>query len=283
MLRFDDIFSTQNHLRNQRSAGETIGLVPTMGALHQGHYSLIKASLNENDITVTSIFVNRIQFNKTEDFRNYPVDLAADLRELEKLGNDVVFTPSQSEMYAELPLVKMEFGTLAQGLEGKFRPGHFNGVALVVSKLFNIIGPDRAYFGQKDLQQFAVIRRLVKDLSYAVKLRCIPTVRAANGLAMSSRNKRLSPAGLEQASIFYKSLKLAQELIEKNVDFVSTKKEIRDLFYESSVDLEYFEIVSPSSLVPIVEKEGVDQIALCIAGRIEGVRLIDNMIVSYEH
>lgn len=283
MLRFSDISSAQDHLKKQRSHGKTIGLVPTMGALHDGHYSLIRASLKENDVTLTSIFVNRIQFNKSEDFENYPVNLESDISNLEKVGNDIVFTPSQDDMYPEEPVLSINFGRLAHGLEGEFRPGHFSGVGLVVSKLLNIVNPDRAYFGQKDLQQFAVISRLVKDLSYNVELRCIPTLRTSTGLALSSRNRRLSTKGLQQASILYKSLIYAKEQLQKKVDFLDITREIQNLCYESSVDLEYFEIVNPITLESISEIEVYDEVALCIAGYVEGVRLIDNMIVSYEY
>ncbi|MEM8565014.1 MAG: pantoate--beta-alanine ligase [Bacteroidota bacterium] len=283
MLRFSDISSAQDHLKKQRSHGKTIGLVPTMGALHDGHYSLIRASLKENDVTLTSIFVNRIQFNKSEDFENYPVNLESDISNLEKVGNDIVFTPSQDDMYPEEPVLSINFGRLAHDLEGEFRPGHFSGVGLVVSKLLNIVNPDRAYFGQKDLQQFAVISRLVKDLSYNVELRCIPTLRTSTGLALSSRNRRLSTKGLQQASILYKSLIYAKEQLQKKVDFLDITREIQNLCYESSVDLEYFEIVNPITLESISEIEVYDEVALCIAGYVEGVRLIDNMIVSYEY
>ena len=180
------ISSVKQHLRTLKSKNLSIGLVPTMGALHQGHLELIRQSKQQTDITFVSIFVNPIQFNNPEDLQKYPRTLASDLEILAKEGVDMVFTPSESEMYPEAVMMEFDFGSMEQVLEGRFRPGHFNGVAIVVSKLFHILEPDISFFGQKDIQQVAVIQRMVKDLSYPIKIDVVPTMRETDGLAMSS-------------------------------------------------------------------------------------------------
>ncbi|MEM6359808.1 MAG: pantoate--beta-alanine ligase [Bacteroidota bacterium] len=280
MRHFTTVSGIQNYLREQKLNHNSIGLVPTMGALHEGHSSLVKASLSENDITVTSIFINPVQFDNVEDFKRYPQTLESDLIELQKLGNTVVFIPSQQEMYPEKTILRLEFGSLQQEMEGKFREGHFNGVGIVVGKLFNIIKPDKAYFGQKDLQQYAVINQLVKDFSFDVKLRCMPILREDDGLAFSSRNQRLDAKGRTEAIILYKSLELAKDLIVEKVSIEEIIVKVQNLFGQSTVDLEYFEIVDPVSLMPIQSYNTQTNIALCIAGRVGKIRLIDNMIIS---
>lgn len=190
---FNTISETQQYLKAQQRAGKTIGFVPTMGALHAGHISLIERAKTENDLAVCSIFVNPTQFNNSDDLKKYPRTLERDCEMLRPVGCDVVFAPSAEEMYPSLPQLKMDFGTLETIMEGKFRPGHFNGVGIVVSKLFNIVKPDKAYFGLKDLQQVAVIRRMVQELSFDLEIIPCPTLRETDGLAMSSRNTRLSP------------------------------------------------------------------------------------------
>ncbi|MTI37996.1 pantoate--beta-alanine ligase, partial [Fulvivirga lutimaris] len=199
MQIFRDISSLQLSLNELKLERKTIGLVPTMGALHDGHAALLKASLAENDVTVCSIFVNPTQFNNDEDLKNYPRTYEEDIEFLKSFECDIVFNPSAEEMYPKSPSLKFNFADLEQSMEGSYRPGHFNGVAIVVSKLFNIVNPDRAYFGQKDLQQYRIISQLVEDLSYNIELRQIPIKRDENGLALSSRNKRLSTSGLKSA------------------------------------------------------------------------------------
>ncbi|MEM1405984.1 MAG: pantoate--beta-alanine ligase [Bacteroidota bacterium] len=280
MRHFNTVSGIQNYLREQKLNDNSIGLVPTMGALHAGHSSLVKASLTENDITVTSIFINPVQFDNAEDFENYPQTLESDLTELEKLGNTVTFVPSQQEMYPEKTILRLEFGALQQEMEGKFREGHFNGVGIVVGKLLNIIRPDKAYFGQKDLQQYAVINQLVKDLSFNVELRCMPILREDDGLALSSRNQRLDFKERTEAIILYKSLVLAKDLIAEKVSVHKITAKVQNLFSQSAVELEYFEIVDPVSLMPIKDYNDQTNIALCIAGYVGKVRLIDNMIIS---
>jgi pantoate--beta-alanine ligase len=176
-----------------------LGFVPTMGALHQGHLDLVAKSIESMDFTVVSIFVNPTQFNSSEDFQKYPQTLEADLALLESAGVDFVFVPTVASLYPQPSHLRFDFGSLEQVLEGEFRPGHFNGVGLVVAKLFHLIQPTRAFFGQKDLQQVAIIKRLVQDLSFGLSIEVVPTRREKDGLAMSSRNMRLNPEERQQA------------------------------------------------------------------------------------
>ena len=183
-----------------------------MGALHEGHITLIEKAKQENDVVVSSIFVNPAQFNNPDDLARYPRTLEEDCQKLEAAGCDMVFTPPSTKCTPNQPMLRLNFGELETVMEGAFRPGHFNGVGIVVAKLFNIVQADRAYFGQKDLQQVAVIRRLIRDLSFPVELIRCPTVREADGLAMSSRNRNLTPEEREQAPALFQALTLAHEL-----------------------------------------------------------------------
>ena len=196
-----------------KQKGKTIGLVPTMGALHSGHLSLVELSHSQYDVTVVSIFVNPTQFNNKEDLDKYPRSEESDINLLSKTSCDLVFIPSADEMYASTPLIKLDFGYLENIMEGKFRPGHFNGVGLVVAKLLGLTEPNGAFFGQKDIQQFRVISALVKDLDIPVKLHMAPIVREMSGLAMSSRNERLNDEQKSTASNLFKSLQIAATLI----------------------------------------------------------------------
>lgn len=281
MLIFEDIDTLKQHLKDNNS-GQTIGFVPTMGALHQGHLSLINSSKKENDITVCSIFVNPTQFDNNEDLKKYPRNLQKDKEMLEANGCDILFVPSEREMYHKTSgIVKISFGYLETVMEGQYRPGHFNGVGIVVMKLFNIVAPDRAYFGQKDLQQFVVISNLVRELNINVTLRCMPILRENDGLAMSSRNVRLNEQERQNALIFYKSLKRAENLLAEGKPVRVVKQEMKEFFQaQPQANLEYFEIVNAQDLLPI-EDDATHQkdIALCVAGYIGEVRLIDNMIL----
>ncbi len=282
MQVFREIKALQAYLEIKKCEGATIGLVPTMGALHDGHLSLVKKSIQDNHITVTSIFVNPVQFNNPDDLIRYPGTLEEDLTLLGEVGDHVVFYPEQQEMYADKPVVSMDFGELERRMEGEFRPGHFNGVGIVVAKLLGIAKPHKAYFGQKDLQQFAVIQQLVKDLSYDVELKCMPIIREPDGLALSSRNRRLSPAERKKAPIFYEALKMAEKLYLQgnSIDFIGT--EVRNLFDSGEVILEYFEIVDACSLEKI-EDTTKKNVAMCIAGYVGEIRLIDNVIIGNEY
>ncbi len=278
MQVFFEIKTLQTYLQNQRKSGKTIGFVPTMGALHQGHLSLIETAKNQNDVVVCSIFVNPTQFNNPHDLAVYPRTLEADCKMLEEVACDIVFAPSASEMYPSLPTLKFDFGTLENVMEGKFRPGHFNGVGIVVSKLFNIVQPNKAYFGQKDLQQCAVINCLVKDLSFSLDLVICPTQRETDGLAMSSRNRNLSEDQRVIAPEIYKSLSAAAELL-KTKSSTEVKQFVTDYFEViEDIELEYFEISDFETLLPIEELlEG--KTALCIAAFLGKTRLIDNIII----
>jgi pantoate--beta-alanine ligase len=279
MQVFHTTKSLQVFLKSERLSGKSIGLVPTMGALHNGHLSLIEASKKQNKLTVCSIFVNPTQFNNAQDLAVYPRTLEADCQMLESAGCDAVFAPNVEEMYPQLPNLKFDFGDLERVMEGQFRPGHFNGVGIVVSKLFNIVQPDNAYFGQKDLQQCAVINRLVKDLSFSLTLNICPTQRESDGLAMSSRNRNLSPEQRNLASEIYKSLQQACNLLKNKKSGEEAKQFVNDYLSKiEGIDLEYFEISDFETLQPINQLlEG--KTALCIAAFMGKTRLIDNVII----
>ncbi|GAB3709667.1 pantoate--beta-alanine ligase [Spirosoma flavus] len=278
MIRFDKIDAVRQHLNTLR-AEQTIGFVPTMGALHEGHLALVEAARRENDVVVSSIFVNPVQFNNPDDLARYPRTLEEDCQKLETAGCDVVFAPSVEEMYPQKPLLRIHFGELETVLEGAFRPGHFNGVGIVVSKLFNIVQPDRAYFGQKDLQQVAVIRRLVQDLSFPVELIRCPTLREEDGLAMSSRNRNLTPDERQQAPVLFQSLTMARDLLLEGQDVVQVKSAVTNFFASRpEFRLEYVDVVNADTLQSAEEVLAPGQTAICLAAHLGKVRLIDNLV-----
>jgi pantoate--beta-alanine ligase len=279
MVIIENISETTEFLKNQIKNGKSIGFVPTMGALHQGHIALVEKAKLENDIVVCSIFVNPTQFNNPEDLKKYPRTLEEDCKMLQVAGCDLVFAPSAEEMYEETPVLKIDFGYLEQILEGKFRPGHFNGVGIVVSKLFNIVKPTKAYFGQKDLQQVAVVKRLVKDLSFDLELIVCDTIRESDGLAMSSRNRRLSSSAREVAPKIFESLLIGQKYLFEGLNVEETKQKVVE-WYENSPEftLEYYEIVEADTLNPIEKKHEGQKTAIVIAAFLDGVRLIDNIV-----
>jgi pantoate--beta-alanine ligase len=263
-----------------RCLGKTIGFVPTMGALHQGHLQLIRAAAAENDVTVCSIFINPTQFNNPDDYRLYPRLLGQDTDLLAQEDVDLVFSPEPESMYPQSAVLKFDFGALGEVMEGRYRPGHFNGVATVVSKLFHIVKPHRAYFGQKDLQQFAIIRQLVQDLSFDLDLVCHPIVREEDGLALSSRNRRLSPEERLQAPALYQALQLAAEKLGQ-VPVGTLKAEVADFLADRpAIRLEYFEVADAHTLQPLEEGSASGETALCIAAWVGEVRLIDNLLVG---
>ena len=281
MLVFDDIQALKSYIRSAKSEKKSIGLVPTMGALHQGHLSLIERSASENDITICSIYVNPVQFNNSADLKKYPRTIEDDKQLLSVVDDVHIFLPSNQIMYPEAPKLKFNFGDLEEVMEGAFRPGHFHGVALVVSKLFHLVSPDRAYFGQKDLQQCMIVKQMVKDLSFDLELIICPTQREADGLAMSSRNKRLNETHRKEATGLSKVLFMAKELIEKGEkDFDLIKSEVIKTLSKTQIKLEYFQIVSKDSLQELKERKENEAIALCIAAYVGEVRLIDNLIIS---
>ncbi|MBA4298504.1 pantoate--beta-alanine ligase [Algoriphagus alkaliphilus] len=263
-----------NHLRNNQQ----IGLVPTMGALHDGHLDLVAKSRSTCDVTLVSIFVNPTQFNNPEDFQKYPKTLDLDLEKLTQAGVDYVFLPSVEEMYPAPTQLKFYFGDLEHVLEGKFRPGHFNGVGIVVSKLFHLIRPHVSFFGQKDLQQVAIIKRLVADLSFDLKLEVIPTRREVDGLAMSSRNLRLSPQERLTALLLFSSLEKAKTELLNGKSWFEIQVEIRSGFEnEPFAQLEYLELIHPDSFETYTVFDSIQKSSICVAAFIGAVRLIDNM------
>ncbi len=263
-----------NHLQKNHQ----IGLVPTMGALHEGHLQLVRKSKQRSDLTVVSIFVNPTQFNNSEDFAKYPVTLEDDLEKLSSEGVDYVFAPEVREIYPTPTKLRFDFGDLERVLEGKFRPGHFNGVGVVVSKLFHIIKPHRAFFGQKDLQQVGIIRRLVSDLSFDLELEIVPTHREPNGLAMSSRNVRLNPVEREKALMLFKSLESAKSGLFQGKPWTEIQKQVvADFEVEPLAKLEYLELVNPETFEAHSEFSKNRKSSICIAAYIGDVRLIDNM------
>lgn len=279
---FHEIAPLKAFLRQIRSEGKACGLVPTMGALHGGHISLLNRSKNENSVTVCSIYVNPTQFNNPADLRNYPRNHEKDYELLQKVGCDVVFSPSDAEMYPDKPVIKFEFGPLDDVMEGYYRPGHFSGVALVVAKLLNIVQPDRAYFGQKDWQQATIISRLVEELQIPSEIRTAPTIREADGLAMSSRNMRLQPSQRPLATIFYEVLTYAKNaILKEGMPFSHVLQRAREMFdRDPQLRLEYLEMVDSKNLNAITNVSEAERPILCIAGYVGEVRLIDNMFLD---
>lgn len=277
---FREIQPLKAFLKAKRALGASIGLVPTMGALHKGHLALLEASQNENDLTICSIYVNPAQFNNAEDLTNYPRNPEKDTEVLRQTGCDVLFCPGDSEMYPEKPRVGFHFGHLETVLEGKYRPGHFSGVALVVSKLFNIAEPSRAYFGQKDWQQYVIIQQLAKELKFDLELRMVPTVREEDGLAMSSRNLRLDARQRSGATVLFKALREASKLLIAGETVDKVKSVVKQMTAQQEVRLEYFEVAESQNLVLLDRVESADSPILCIAGYAGGVRLIDNMFLD---
>jgi pantoate--beta-alanine ligase len=282
MQIFESIKSIQTFLSTQRQKGYSIGFVPTMGALHQGHLTLIKHAKKENDITVCSIYVNPTQFNNTSDLEKYPRNADVDKILLTRAGCDVLFLPSDKIMYPEGSdhHIKLDFGDLDKVLEGKFRPGHFSGVGIILSKLFHIVQADRTYFGQKDLQQCSVVQKLIHELFFHLQLVVVPTVREESGLAMSSRNERLSKEGKEMAANLYKALTQVRELLHKGKRLEEARQAgISSLKKHTEIQLEYFEIVDRKSFTQPTEAHPNAELAICVAAFVEGVRLIDNVLV----
>lgn len=262
-------------------SNKIIGFVPTMGALHEGHLDLVRASIDTCDLTVVSIFVNPTQFNNQADFEKYPSTLSADLDKLKEEKVDYVFAPSKEVMYPQPTQINLDFGPLERILEGEFRPGHFKGVGLVVSKLFHMIQPHSAFFGQKDLQQVGIIRQLVKDLSFSITLRIIPTRREKDGLAMSSRNVRLTPEGRMVALLLYKSMKVAKSELLEGKNWFEVKENVRKKFdLEPLARLEYFELVHPEDMTIYSSFDANKKTSICVASYIGDVRLIDNLPIN---
>ena len=261
-----------------KAAGRTVGLVPTMGFFHQGHLELMRRARADCDLVVVSLFVNPTQFTPGEDFEDYPRDFERDKGMAEEVGVDFIFAPDPEEMYPEGFSTRVEVEGLSDLMCGLQRPGHFSGVATVVSKLFNIVPAQKAYFGQKDAQQLAVLRRMAQDLDFGVQIIAVPTVREPDGLAMSSRNTYLSPSDRQNALVLSRALEEAAGLIEEgetSADVVA--RAIEDVFEAfPAVNLEYIAICDNIFLHPLDEMKG--QVLIALAARVGKARLIDNMV-----
>ncbi len=274
------IAEAREEIRDVRSKGKTIGLVPTMGFLHQGHISLVRTSVSTCGFTAVSIFVNPTQFTPNEDYNVYPRDIQRDLKILEKEGVDLVFTPSVEEMYNKDVETYVVPEKLSKVLEGRFRPSHFKGVCTIVCKLFNILMPDRAYFGWKDAQQLVVIKKMVKDLNIPVEVVGCPTIREKDGLAASSRNIYIKERDREKALCLYKGLKKIEEMFLNGIrDSNILVKEGNEVIKRySDVELQYLEIVDIENLTPV--KKIKDRVLVLGAIKLPSVHLIDNIILS---
>ena len=277
MLTFSKIKETTDFLEQEINQGRSIGFVPTMGALHEGHLELMRRAKKENDLLVVSIFVNPIQFNKSEDLEKYPRNLEADKKLLETVGCNVLFSPETEEMYPEEVNEKYDFWQLETVMEGAHRPGHFNGVAIVVKKLFEIVKPQRAYFGEKDFQQLAIIQKLVEMKKMPVEIVPCPIVRDADGLAMSSRNARLTPEERTIAPRIFEILQYAKS--KKDSICTGPMKQMVINMFEANEDflLEYFEIADDKNLQPVTSWGKGEGIMGFVALQLGNVRLIDNV------
>ncbi len=271
----DELTDLIDHYKKR---GNVIGFVPTMGALHDGHLSLVKESKKCSNVTIVSIFVNPTQFNDSEDLKRYPRTLSADIELLKNVNCDIVFVPSVKEIYPEEDSRKFDFGYIESIMEGAKRPGHFNGVAQVVSRLFDITTPDKAFFGMKDFQQIAIIRLMSEQLKYDLEIIACPIIREENGLAMSSRNKLLSEEHKKNAPHIYATLKKACNLASK-MSVADLKKWITDEINRNPfLQVEYVEIVDHTTLSVVQHWEGKGKKVICVAVYAGKIRLIDNVV-----
>ncbi len=277
--RFETVAEIQAYVAACRKKGVKVGFVPTMGAFHEGHLTLMRQARKDNGAVVVSIFVNPLQFSAGEDFDRYPRRLEQDLRMAESEGVDVLFHPSVAEMYPKGFDTHVDQTDLPSKLCGQFRPGHFRGVMTIVCKLFNMVKPDTAYFGQKDYQQFLIIRRLATDLNLNVDVRLMPTLREDDGVAMSSRNVYLGPKQRKDASCLIRALRRAEELVGNGENSATrVAAEMRKVIQKvKGTRVEYIAIVNSDTLEPVKEIKGRTLVALAV--RIGKARLIDNLIV----
>jgi len=280
MKLYKRISDLQRDILKLKREGKRIGFVPTMGYLHEGHLSLARYARRENDIVVISIFVNPTQFGPREDYRRYPRDLKRDLRLAREEEVDIVFYPSVEEMYPTKYRTYVEVEELSRVLCGKSRPGHFRGVTTVCAKLFNIVMPDVAYFGHKDAQQAIIIKRMVRDLNFPLKIKVLPIVREKDGLALSSRNVYLSSEERKEATVLYRSLKIAEQMVKEGVkDSRKIKRRVRSMISrKETAKIDYVEIVSLEDLEPVTVIDKPALLALAVwFGK---ARLIDNTILK---
>ena len=266
-----------DYVERQREMGKKIGFAPTMGALHQGHLSLYEAAKHENDEVISSIFVNPTQFNNPDDFQKYPKTLEKDIELLEKAGVDAVYVPNVEEMYPDgLNSKKYDFDGLENEMEGKYRPGHFDGVGTIVEELFRQVQPHNAYFGEKDYQQLAIIKKMVEKTKLPVKIHGVPTLREEDGLAMSSRNVRLTETQRKEATIIYETLTKVKEWF-KVISLEEIKQRVTDIFRNSNFELEYFVIADKDTLKEANAIDEEKEYRAFIVAYADTVRLIDNM------
>jgi pantoate--beta-alanine ligase len=272
----------QRIIADERMSGKRIGVVPTMGYLHEGHVALIREARKENDIVVLTVFVNPAQFGPAEDFDRYPSDLEKDRVIAEREGVDYLFHPTVSDMYPEGYATYVDIAGPAEMLEGIHRPGHFRGVATIVLKLFQITQPDKAYFGQKDAQQLAVITKMVRDLNLPVTVRAVPTVREADGLAMSSRNVYLTPDERQRATVINRALHEAEAMVRRGemkrsviVEMIRSR-----IAAEGEIVIDYIEVVDTESFRTVDEIQTGNEYCIAIAVRIGKTRLIDNIFIQ---
>ena len=266
-----------DYVERQREMGKKIGFAPTMGALHEGHLSLYKAAKKENDEVISSIFVNPTQFNNPDDFQKYPKTLEKDIELLEKAGIDAVYVPNVEEMYPDgLNSKKYDFDGLENEMEGKYRPGHFDGVGTIVEELFRQVQPHNAYFGEKDYQQLAIIKKMVEKTKLPVKIHGVPTLREEDGLAMSSRNVRLTETQRKEATIIYETLTKVKEWF-KVISLEEIKQKVTDIFRNSNFELEYFVIADEEMLKEANAIDENKEYRAFIVAYADTVRLIDNM------
>jgi pantoate--beta-alanine ligase len=280
---YKEINELRKFLQSERLSGATIGFVPTMGALHGGHLSLIRASRNENRLTVCSIFVNPRQFNDLADLAKYPRTIENDIRLLVENGCDVVFHPEVDEMYPpdETPAEEEDYGFITRILEGKSRPGHFDGVITVVKKLLTVVEPDNAYFGQKDYQQCAVINRLITQNGLHTRLRICPTIREDDGLAMSSRNVLLKPEERKAAGVIPQTLQSLKDHFREHAVRELKESSVRRIHSSSPLlQVDYLEIADPVTLEPVEHIDEMTKAVALIAVRCGNVRLIDNLVLT---
>ncbi len=281
-----DIFKQSNKLQeflaDKKANGLSIGFVPTMGALHEGHLSLIKQAVEENDICVCSIFINPIQFNNSADFQSYPIDIQNDIKLLEKAGCNILFLPDEKEIYPseEIKQQKFDFHGLDKYMEGAHRPGHFNGVAIVVKRLFEICIPHKAYFGKKDYQQLRIIEEMVKTHALPLEIIACDIMREESGLAMSSRNRKLKDEEKQEAAKIYACLKEAKENYKKGFSLKESKAVLgKNLQKINNSSIEYVEFADCINLQPITSFSETKNCILCVAVYVNKVRLIDNIIL----
>ncbi len=284
MHLFRTVEKIKYHLVQQRKQGLSIGFVPTMGALHQGHLSLVKASLERNDLTVSSIFVNPTQFNEQKDLEKYPRTTSKDIDKLLRVGCHVIFFPEVEEIYPPGTTIKLPFtfenSSLTKVMEGRFRPGHFDGVAQVVYRLLDIVEPHRLYMGQKDYQQVQVVQSMIDQAGLTIDLEVCPIIREKDGLAMSSRNRRLDETLRPKAGIIHQTLNWTKETIQ-SYSLVELKARALKMLTIDGFNPEYLEIVDSNTLQPITDYSAHNEIVVCTAVWVGQVRLIDNLVIKF--